>query len=147
MSASFRLRISMSEETCPKVGTSVYIRKDGKILLSKRTGSNDPGTWCPPGGHLEMNESWEECVLRETREEAGIEIENIRFITVTNDIWTTKNAHYITLCFVANWKSGEPSLAPDEIEEWGWFAWEALPEPLFFPTKQFVKTGYNPLTL
>ena len=95
-----------------------------------------------------MNETWEDCVRRETREEAGIEIQNIRFVTVTNDVWTIKKTHYITLDFVADWKSGEPSIvAPDEIELWEWFAWDALPEPLFFPTKQFVNTGYNPLTI
>src|SRR3989344_5046404 len=97
------------EKQRPKIGMGIYIRRDGKILFGKRRGTNGPGYWCPPGGHLEMNETWEECGTRETMEEAGIEIENIRFVTATNDINKDDGKHYVTIHCVAEWKSGEPS--------------------------------------
>lgn len=132
----------------PKIGTGVYIRKNGKILMGKRRGENGGGQWCPPGGHLEMNEAWEENILRETREEAGVEIQNIRFITATNDVNLEAGKHYVTLHFVADWVRGEASdVEPEKIGDWGWYAWEALPDPLFLPARNFFKTGYNPSIL
>ena len=131
----------------PGVGIGVYVRKDGKVLLGKRKGFGE-GTWCSPGGKLEMNESPEECARRETREETGIEIENLRFIAVTNDVYREVGSHFVTISYVADWKVGEVELTePDKFEKWDWFAWEELPEPLFFATRNFVDTGYNPFTL
>lgn len=137
----------MSEKTRPKVGIGVYIRRDGKILLGKRRGANGAGYWCPPGGHLEMREEWEECAKRETLEESGIEIENIRFVAATNDIDNENGTHYITLHCVADWKSGEArDVEPHKLGDWEWYMWEKLPEPLFLPVRNLIKNGYNPLT-
>jgi 8-oxo-dGTP diphosphatase len=132
----------------PKVGVAVYIRKNGKVLLQRRKGAHNPGTWCAPGGHLEMFESWENCAQRETLEEAGIEIDNIRFITATNDIFPDDGKHYITIAMVADWKSGEARIMePDKCDGTGWFAWNELPSPLAIFFANFIKTGYNPLEI
>ena len=131
----------------PGVGVGVYIRKEGKVLLGLRKGGYGAGEWCAPGGKMEMKESPEECAVRETLEEAGIEIGNLRFITITNDIHKV-GTHYVTASFVADWKSGEVRvMEPDKLERWEWFSWGSLPEPLFLSTRNFVKTGYNPLTI
>lgn len=136
----------MSDTPRPKVGMGVYIRREGKVLLAKRRGDNGPGYWCPPGGHLEMHETWDACAKRETMEECGIEIENVRFLTATNDINKEDGKHYITLHCVADWKAGEATTTePDKIGDWEWFTWDALPEPLFLPVRNFIETGYNPL--
>lgn len=130
----------------PRVGVGVWIRKDNKILLGKRRGTYAQGTWCPPGGKLDMYENPLDCAKRETKEETGIEIQNVRFMTVTNDITREYGTHYITLAFVADWKSGEPAtVEPDKIGDWEWFAWNSLPEPLFIPFANFVALGINPL--
>ena len=131
----------------PHVGTGVFVRKDGKVLMGKRSGKSAPGHWCPPGGKLEMNEDVYECARRETLEEAGIEISNLRLIAVTNDIWPEMKTHFITLHFAANWKSGEVHLAePDAFETWEWRTWDDLPKPLLIATQHFVDTGKNPFT-
>lgn len=137
----------MSEEKQrPKVGMGIYIRRAGNILLGKRRSLNGAGYWCPPGGHLEMRETWEECARRETKEECGLEIENIRFVTATNDINDEDGKHYITLHCVADYIGGEAAVTePDKLGEWDWFAWDSLPEPLFLPVRNFIKSGYNPL--
>ncbi len=136
----------MSDEPRPKIGTGVYILKDGKFLFGKRRGMNGVGYWCAPGGHLEMNETWDDNAKRESMEEAGIDIANVRFITATNDINDEDGKHYVTLHFVADWLSGVPCDAePEKIGDWAWYSWTELPDPMFLPTRNFLKNGYNPL--
>lgn len=115
----------------PKVGIGVMIFKDGKILLAKRKGSHGAGEYAFPGGHLEYMESFENCARRETREECGVEIQNLRFQLLSN-VTTYAPKHYVHIGVIADWKSGEPEvLEPDKCESWDWYALNALPEPLF----------------
>jgi 8-oxo-dGTP diphosphatase len=137
----------MIDRELPKVGTAVWIRKDGKVLLGLREGGNGGGTWCPPGGHLEMYEDVEASIRRETLEECGLEIENLQFITFTNDKNEQVKKHYVTLCYAADYVSGELTNEEAKIGNWKWFAWTDLPQPLFLPTRNFVETGYNPLEI
>ena len=128
-------------ENRPKVGIGVIVIKDGKILLGKRKNAHGEGAWCYPGGHLEYGESWEECSRREVMEETGIEIKNLRFGTVKNE-----QKHYITICMLAEYSSGEVKIMePDKCDEWGWFDWDKLPQPLFLTTINQLKAGFNPL--
>ena len=138
----------MKERVRPKIGTAVWIRKDGKVLLGKRLGVNGPGYYGAAGGHLEMNESWEENARRETLEEAGIEIINIQFITATNDINNEDGKHYVTLHLIADWSAGEvENREPHKCAGWDWYVWEELPDPLFLPARNFYDSGYNPFTI
>ncbi len=129
----------------PKVGVGVWIIKEGKVLLGRRKNAHGEGSWCPPGGHLEWHESIEDCARRETAEECGIEIANIRSATFTNDIFLSEDKHYITICAVADFIAGEPQvLEPDRMEEWGWFGWDEMPRPLFLPAENLLKQGFRP---
>jgi len=135
----------MKEQLIPRVGIGVYVRKNGKVLLGKRKGAHGAGTWSAPGGHLEFGESWEDCARREVREETGMLIKNIRFMTATNDIFAKEGKHYITIALVADWKSGEPkNMEPEKCEGWDWYSWNKLPKPLAIYFANFKKTGYNP---
>ncbi len=128
----------------PHVGAAVFVRKEGKVLMGLREGFGS-GTWCAPGGHIELNEKAIECVVRETKEESGVEIANIRFLNIVETIWPEEGTHYITLMYVADWKSGEPRAQPEEFQRWEWHPWDNLPSPLFRPTASFVAEGINPL--
>ena len=131
----------------PRVGVGVCIIKDDKILLGKRKNAHGEGTWCFPGGHLEFQESWEDCARRETLEETGLQIKDVRFATSTNDIFALEGKHYITIFMVAQYASGEAKiLEPEKCEAWEWFDWNKLPSPLFVSTENFFKTGFNPFT-
>jgi len=81
---------NMDNQNRPKVGVSVIIYKDNKILMLKRIGAHGSGTWSFPGGHLEFGEEIEDAVRREVREETGVEIKNIQQVTFTNDIFVKK---------------------------------------------------------
>ncbi len=130
----------------PKVGIGVIVVKDGKILIGKRKNAHGEGSWAFPGGHLEFNEFWEECAKREVMEETGIEITNLRFGTATNDIFEKENKHYITIFMVADFASGTVEIKePHKCEKWEWFSWNELPQPLFVPFQNLLKTKFNPL--
>jgi 8-oxo-dGTP diphosphatase len=131
----------------PLVGNAVWIQKDGKVMLAKRAAvmKKGAGTWCPPGGHVEMFETVAECAMREVMEEAGVEVENLRLITISEDPHRDTGSHYITFHYAADWKSGEPRPQEGESEEWHWFRWDELPQPLFRPAQLLVDMGINPL--
>jgi len=122
----------MSEENQKtKVGVGVMIFKDDKVLLGKRKGSHGAGEYSFPGGHLEYMEGFEECAVRETLEEAGIEIKNVKFLWLKNTTFYTPK-HYVHIGLIADWKSGEPEvLEPEKCEGWDWYDLNNLPKPLF----------------
>lgn len=132
----------MSEK--PQVGTAIIITKDDKVLLMKRKGSHAPGTWSTPGGHLDFGESLEGCAAREAKEEVGVEVVDIRFRAVTNDLFEATGRHYITV-WLEGKPAGEPFIASErEVAEIGWFAWDNLPQPLFLPLENLVKGNSYP---
>ena len=124
----------------PKVGLGVLIIKDNKVLLGKRISKHGEGTWSPPGGHLEFGESFEDCARRETKEECGLEISNVKVVDVTNDIHVSENKHYVTIVMKADYVGGTPfHLEADKCEKWDWFSWNNLPSPMFLAMENFIK--------
>lgn len=114
----------------PKVGIGVMIFKEGKVLMGKRMNAHGEGEYSFTGGYLEHGETFEECAIRETREEAGIEIQNVRFLCVGNIRKYGK--HHVGIGLLADWKSGEATnMEPDKREGWDWYDPAEHPEPLF----------------
>jgi len=137
-------RKKVMEHNQPKVGVGVMIVKHGLVLLGKRKGSHGEGEYAFPGGHLEHMESFEHCAQRETLEECGIEIENMRFQFVAN-VKAYAPKHYVHVGLLADWKSGTPEvLEPEASGPWEWYDLENLPQPLFEMVRLAVesyKTG------
>ncbi|MBP9715336.1 MAG: NUDIX domain-containing protein [Candidatus Pacebacteria bacterium] len=135
-----------NKELKPMVGVGVMVFKDGKILLGKRLGKHGSGEYAVPGGHLDYMESFEECAKRETKEESGIEIKNIRFLNLFN-LKDYAPKHYVSIGLIADWESGEPQvLEKDKIGDWAWYDIDDLPKPLFGSVSQYresYKTGKN----
>ena len=132
-------------EERPKVGVGVILAKENKVLLLKRKNSHGEGTWGFPGGHLEFNEEIEDCVQREVYEETGIKVSNIRFASLTNDLFKKENKHYITIFMLCDWESEEAQIKePERCAAQAWFEWKKLPTPLFLPITNLLKQGYHP---
>ena len=128
----------------PKVGTALIITIDDTVLLMKRKGPHGAGTWSTPGGHLDFGETLEGCAAREAKEEVGVDVTDIRFRCVTNDVFEAEGKHYITV-WLEGKAVGEPRIVSErEVTEIGWFAWDALPEPLFLPVENLVTANSYP---
>lgn len=122
---------AQTQETRPRVGIGVMIFKGDQVLFGKRKSSHGAGEYAFPGGHLEYMESFEECARRETLEECGVEITNVKFQYLAN-IKHYAPKHYVHIGISADWKSGEPKvLESEKCDHWGWYSLDKLPEPLF----------------
>ena len=134
------------KEKRPKACVGVMIFKDGKVLMGKRKGSHGNGEYSFTGGHIEFKESFECCAKRETLEEAGIEIDNIKFLCIAN-IDRHESRQDMLLGLTADWESGEPRINEDEkIIDWDWYSLDNLPSPIFYPAEVLIdsyKTGKN----
>ena len=64
------------------ITTLCYIENDGKYLMHQRVKKQNDinkGKWTGVGGHAEDQESPEECLLREVKEETGLTLTSYKF--------------------------------------------------------------------
>jgi 8-oxo-dGTP diphosphatase len=128
-----------NQQPRPMVGVSVLVKNGDRILLEKRSKAPWAGAWKAPGGHMEFGESPEETATREVQEETGLTISDLKFRTMTNDVFEADKRHYITIWMEAKYVSGEAKLdAPEEETEISWFTWDSLPEPLYLPLQHLL---------
>ncbi len=121
----------MSEEKRPKVTVGAYIEnKEGKILLARSAKWN--GMWTPPGGHIEYGEKIEDAVLREVKEETGLEVSNPIFLSAIDMIepkdFMAYKSHFIGLQYKVTLKNEdqEVELEERELTEGKWFTPEEI---------------------
>ncbi len=130
------------EEKIVKIGIGVMIyNHKNEVLLGLRKSKHGNGTWCPPGGHLEYGESFEDTAIRETAEETGLILDekNLNVCGVTNDFFKESGKHYITVMMKASNFAGNPTIKePDKCAKWKWFAKDQLPDDLFLPLSNFL---------
>jgi 8-oxo-dGTP diphosphatase len=118
----------------PGIGVAVFIIKDKKFLMIKRRGSHGQGTWSVPGGWMEYGETFDQTSKREVLEEVGLEINNVRFGAVTNNVFSEEKVHSITIWLLSDYVSGKPKiLEPEKIASLVWKDFDTLPNPLFQP--------------
>ena len=84
------------EEKQLKLTTICYIEKDERYLMLHRTKKQNDQShnkWLGVGGKFEENESPDECILREVREETGLTLLSYRLrgiMTFVSDVWETE---------------------------------------------------------
>ena len=113
----------------PKVAIGAIVgNDDGEILLIQRA---DSGVWLFPTGWADVGYSAAEVAEKEVHEETGIEVEAVRLISVVDGIRQgfTRMPLY-SLVFQCRVVGGELKGHPLEVTDLGFFAQDALPEPL-----------------
>jgi NAD+ diphosphatase len=126
-------RTDERSRTCPGCGFTSYppvspaimilVTHEGRLLLGRKA-AFPAGRYSALAGFVEPGETLEETVARETREEVGVEVKNIRYFG--SQPWPFP--HSLMIAFTAEYAGGE--LKPDgvEIEEARWFEPGALPK-------------------
>lgn len=130
----------------PEVGVAVIVRRNNKVLIHKRKSSHSYGKWGFPGGHFEKWETFEECALRELREEAGnVKVTTPKYWTIQNTSFYEEDKHVVVLFMICDWISGEAEvMEPDKCDSWEWRSWYNLPQPLMPGIQSLVEKEMNP---
>lgn len=129
-----RLRMKTSERAkeCPQCGLLhfprlapaiiVLVKRDQELLLA-RSKHFLPEMYSVLAGFVEPGESLEEAVVREVKEEVGVDIKDIKYFG--SQPWPFP--HSLMIGFTAAYAGGEISLNDSEIEDAGWFTVNNLP--------------------
>ncbi len=112
-----------------KQTTLCYIDNgDSYLMLHRVKKENDAshGKWIGVGGKCEADESPDECMLREVREETGLEITSWHYrgiVTFISDTWPNEYMHL----FTADRWQGEPDMSIDDEGSLAWIRKSDLP--------------------
>jgi 8-oxo-dGTP diphosphatase len=124
----------------PKVAVVVFITSDGTtqgdtVLLVQRAIDPGAGKWALPAGFVEHDEAPEDAARREALEETGVQIEITRLL----DVFPKRDHGLadIVIAYAARITGGTLQ-ADDDAAALGWFARDAVPELVFYPSQTLV---------
>ncbi|MEM2108088.1 MAG: NUDIX hydrolase [Candidatus Bathyarchaeia archaeon] len=104
----------------PVVGVGAIIINDGKILLEKRKSAPAKGKWSVPGGLVELGENIKQAVIREVKEETGLDVASPRLVDVVDHISLDEEGkikyHFVIIDYFVKVKDGELRAASDADE-------------------------------
>jgi 8-oxo-dGTP diphosphatase len=129
------------EYVTQKLGQGPYITVDaiievtGGIVVIKR--SNPPFGWALPGGFVDYGESLEDAVIREAKEETGLDITDLRQLGTYSDPGRDPRFHTIGTVYIGKAR-GTPRAGDDAAELKVVEAKEALKLPLAFDHKKII---------
>jgi 8-oxo-dGTP diphosphatase len=129
----------MDQYQLHEVVITAIIVRDGKYLIERRalTRKRFPGRWTVPGGHLDTadymkypkdtKDYWynvlERTLRREIKEEVGIDIKNIEYITSLATIHVDGKPSLVISC-LAEYADGEVNIQPEEVDQAEWVSLE-----------------------
>ncbi len=108
---------------------AVILDPEDRVLLTRRA---DNGHWCLPSGTMEVGESLSETVVRETREETGLDVvaeTPVGIYTRPHPYYAAKGKQVVALVFLCRVVGGSLRLS-DETTDFGWFDPAALPSDI-----------------
>lgn len=117
---------------CPACGHTSYPRLSpavivavtrGREILLARANRFSPGLYSVLAGFVEPGETLEDCVVREVKEETGIDVTNVRYFG--SQPWPFPNS--LMVAFTADHAGGAIHIDPVELTDAGWYTPEGLP--------------------
>lgn len=114
----------MKERHKVSVASYVILRKDNQILMTRRvnTGYHD-GDYSLPAGHIENGEFPDEAIIREAKEEIGVDLIDLKFVTV---LYTKDN--YVCFFFETDkWEGEITNCEAEKCDDIQWFDLNNLP--------------------
>jgi len=124
-----------------RTATAIVIYPPDKILLIKRSTPPYVGYWALPGGRAEREEPVEQTVVREVKEETGLDVKIVGKVGEYREkgIQAGLEYDYFPACFLVDLVGGEIWKQESEIAEIKLFSLDDLSEVLAFEHDQMVK--------
>jgi 8-oxo-dGTP diphosphatase len=126
----------------PVPAAGVVIEEDGRLLLVKRKFEPYKGDWCLPAGFMEYDESPEQCAIRETKEELGVDVELVGLFGVYSGK-DDPRTHAVLVMYWAKMTGGE--LEPgDDAQKIEFFGKDEIPSNIaFLAHRQIIKEFFE----
>ena len=124
-----------------KTSTAIIPYDENKILLIKRNTKPFKGYWALPGGRMDIGETIEQTIVREVKEETGLDVAIMRKIGeyIEKGLKDEVEYEYYPTCFLVKPVAGELKKQDSEILEIKLFSLNELPAPLAFEHDQMVR--------
>jgi len=123
-----------------RTATAVIPFSPDKVLLIKRRTSPFKGYWALPGGRVDSGETVEQAIVREVKEETGLDVAIVCKIDEYHEQGVQDGAEYdyYPACFLVNVVGGEIKKQESEIEEIQLFSLDEVPASLAFEHAQMI---------
>ena len=107
-----------------QVGVKVLLKNlEGKFLLIRRSPEKyDSDKWDIPGGRIDPGSDLLKNLVREVKEETGLEMTSIPKLIAAQDIMASEERHVVRLTYLGS-AEGEPQLSDEHTE----YKWMTLP--------------------
>jgi 8-oxo-dGTP diphosphatase len=124
-----------------KTATAIIPFPTNKILLIKRSTRPFVGYWALPGGRMDPGETIDQTVIREVKEETGVDIKIISVIGeyIEKGVKDDIDYEYYPTCFEVEPIGGELKKQDSEVKEMQLFPLDDLPNPLAFEHEKMIK--------
>jgi ADP-ribose pyrophosphatase YjhB (NUDIX family) len=113
----------------PLVGAGAVVHDGSKVLLIKRKNPPNESRWALPGGLVELGERVQDAIVREVKEETGLDVALEGLLNVTTDIHLDERSrpkyHYVLVDYLARRVGGMVRLN-EESSAFGWFTAEQV---------------------
>ncbi len=119
----------------PKPTTSIILAKDGNVLLLRRAHEPFKGYWVLPGGYVEYDEDPQTTIVRETKEETGLDV-IVGGIVTTYLIDTDPRGNSVDIVFEGTVTGG--TLTLQEHTQAEFFVPEKLPDPIAYKHREAI---------